>query len=201
VGRPHRLRVQIQRRSEIVSQNDAHIHTPEGVCLDHDVTRAQHSRHCARPRRITSPDDYPSQDLSRVSVAQEHDIHSMRPEHSRSSAGDSLAASAVQNFHHKPAVYRRNGRGRCDCRLAPTLEEERAHSDQQNDSRCQREPGPAATKLFQNRTVGSRIGHPLLMRWRIREWATSRRTPPGSLGSRLVRSARPSRSKGRSGSR
>jgi hypothetical protein len=35
---------------------------------------------------------------------------------------------------------------------------------QQQESRAQREPEPAAVRLFQNRTVGLRMGHPDLTR-------------------------------------
>jgi hypothetical protein len=45
-----------------------------------------------------------------------------------------------------------------------TSPEKASRCYQNQNTRDQREPDPAAAKLFQNLTVGSRIGHPDLIR-------------------------------------
>lgn len=186
---------------EVVSQDHAHIHPPERIGLNHDLSRTQYARHGAGPVRVTPSNDHPGQTLSRVGVAEEDYVDAVRAQHSGSGSRHTLPAGAIQNLHYETTLHRRNGDGALHDRFALGQVEVPAYRREQNDSGRQREPEPAATKLFQNRTVGSRIGHPVLTRWRIRVRATSRRTPPDSLGRRSASSARASRSNGRSGSR
>jgi hypothetical protein len=84
--------------------------------------------------------------------------------HPRCRPRHSLAASAVQHLNHQTSFDGRNGVGLIRCRRALWPEQEPAEPGEQDYRSNQGEPDPAATRLFQNRTVGSSIGHPLLMR-------------------------------------
>ena len=46
---------------KILTEDDAHIHPPKGVCLHQDFAGPEHSSYGTRPLRITAPNDYSSQ--------------------------------------------------------------------------------------------------------------------------------------------
>jgi hypothetical protein len=156
--------MEVQNRPKVISQDHAHIHPAKCVCLDHNRSSTQYRRHRSCTGRIPAAHDDPCQALRGISVAKEDNIHTVGAEHPRCRPCHSLAASAVQHLNHQTSFDRRNGVGLTRFRRSLRPEQEPAEPGEQDERDNQGEPDPAATRLFQNRTVGSSIGHPLLMR-------------------------------------
>ena len=150
--------------TKILPEDDAHIHPAQGVGLHRDFPRPKHGCYSTRPLRVAASNDHLCQTRRRVCVAEKHHVHAMRSQHSRSGPGCPLPLSTVQYLHHKTALHRRNGEGMIGFRGALGAQQEPRYGYQNQYSGRQREPDPAGAKLFQNLTVGSRIGHPDLIR-------------------------------------
>ena len=193
--------MQLQLRPEVLSQNHAHIHPAKRVGFNHHLPCPERGRHVARAIGISPAHNDSGRIGQRIGVAEKDHVQSLCPEYPGGGAGCSLSLSSVQHLDLQPAFRGRRRRmsGRVIAPGGP--KEETSSGRESNDRRSQRESAPVATRLFQNRSVGSRMGHPDLTVWRRRARATSRRTPAGSSGSRSASSARRSRSKGRPGSR
>lgn len=156
---PLPLRVELGLRLEVLPQYHTQIHPPKRVRQYHDLPGPEGGCHVAGSLWVPATDYDLSRVRHRVGVSQKHNIEPAPPEHAGGRARSTLAAGTIQHFHHDPA------RRRCDLRRGGCLgtlvpEEKPASGPEQNDRRDQREPAPVATRLFQKRNVGSRMGHP-----------------------------------------
>lgn len=144
---------------KVIAEDDAHVHPAEGIGLDHHLPRAECLGHVARLIRISPPHDDPGGICHRIRVTQKHHVQSLAAEHPGGRASGALPTAPVQHLDLHFAV----GRGHRDCVRGPRLgsrpkETESRPEDHERRDEC--ELVPVATRLFQNRTVGSRTGHP-----------------------------------------
>ena len=150
--------------SEVVSQNHAHIHPPERVGLGDDLPRPEHAQYRGGPPGVAPANDDAGQRLRRIGVTEKDHVNTLGAQHSGSGSGDALPPGPIQDLDHEPPVEGRDRERVIGNRVGPVSQQKAASGAEQNDCRAQREPAAVATKLFQKRTVGSRIGHPVFTR-------------------------------------
>jgi hypothetical protein len=144
---------------KVVAEDDAHVHSAEGIGLDHHLPRAECLGYVARLIGVSPPHDDPGGIRHRIRVAQKHHVQSLAAEHPGCRAGGALPAAPVQHLD----LYSAGGQGHRKCTRGPRLgsgPEETECQREDHDGRNEGELAPVATRLFQNRTVGSRTGHP-----------------------------------------
>ena len=188
---------------KVLSQNHAHIHSTQRVRLHQDPTEAECLLHIAAPCRIAAANDHPRRVDRRVRVAEVDHVQPMASEPPRRRARDARPGGSVEHFDRDPPFGRRHRVGMSP-NVLPLLgnEQHRCNGDgggtRGGDQDALEE---LPTRLFQNRTVGSRMGQREATRWTSRSAATSFSTPRGSLEYRSASSARRSRANSRPGSR
>jgi hypothetical protein len=105
------LRVYRQPRSEVISQNHAHVDPSEGVSLDYHFPCPERLRHIVAPGWIAPAHDDLGGVGDRVRVAEEHYVEPLAAEHPGGGAGRALPTGPIQDFHHHPALRCRD----CEC--------------------------------------------------------------------------------------
>ena len=144
---------------KVIAEDDAHVHPAEGIGLDHHLPRAECLGHVTGLIWISPPHDDPGRIRHRIRVAQKHHVQPLPAEHSGCRASGTLPAAPVQHLDLHSTGRRGHRKRMRRLRLGPGPEETECHrEDYEGRSEC--ELGPVATRLFQNRTVGSRTGHP-----------------------------------------
>ena len=169
--------------SKVETQNHAHIHSPQGIGLDHDAPESQRRLHIATPRRISSPHDDAGGVGRGVGVSEVHDIQPVPPQSPGRRPGDAGPGGSIEDFDDHPAIRRRHRVG-VAARVLPLRrhEKHRCHSDRRRAGAGDQDPlEELSARLFQKRTVGSRMGQREATRWASRSEATSFSTPLGSV--------------------
>ncbi len=158
----HLLGVQFQPRLEILPYHHAHIHPPQRVTLQHDAAHAEARTHCPSVRWVPTTDEDLSGIDQAIGVSEEHHIQPLMPEHAGRHASGARPAGSVQDLDQDAMV-----RGRHYIRMTHNpfrpgmLKQHRAAAGTDQDAgRNQCEAEVVAARLFQNRKVGSGMGHP-----------------------------------------
>lgn len=155
-------RVQLQPRLEILPQEHAHIYPTQGITIQHDTAHAERHAHGPAVAWVTTADDDLSGIEEPIGVAEKHDIQSLLPEHTGRHASRTRPAASVENLHLHAMIGGRYRGGMTHDRFRPgRLKQHRARAGTDQDAGSdQCEADVVAVRLFQNRNVGSGMGHP-----------------------------------------
>ena len=153
--------MELASRLEISAEHDAHINTPERVARREHGLGADPERLGDRSTsvRFAATNEHPSSPDGRVGVVDVDDVDPLLSQHARSHTPQALPPGAVQHFDDDPALRRRQRVRMAGDMLAPRLEQRNDTGTDHQQSQNQRDAAAAVTRLFQNRNVGSRIGH------------------------------------------
>ena len=145
---------------EVFAENDCHIDAAERIGHDAYPAATQCGGDSAGAVRISSACQHLSQRRKRIGIAQEYHVEPLAAEKPGCRTRRALATSAVEHLHLHPlgGAYRRWGRGR-PCPLISSEQQKSGAADQQGGA-AQRKGAPVPARLFQNRVVGSSMGHP-----------------------------------------
>ena len=152
------LGMQREPRVEVVSENDTDIDSTEGIDIYPKGAGTECRQDIFRALRITPADQHLSKLREGVGIAEKDHIEALAPQQPRSSTRSALAPGSVEHLDDNALRWRRRSWRGAGRRLA-------MRSQQQKQCRrhhcCRyREAAPVATRLFQNRAVGSGSGHP-----------------------------------------
>ena len=154
--------MQLQLRLEILSQHHAHIHPAQRIRRQHHATDAEPCPHCSAARWVAATDENLGGVDHPIGISPEHHIQAYAPEHAGSHASGARPTCSVQDLDHDAVIGGRHGVGVTDYRFRPgRLEQHRTPAGTQQDAgRDQCEAEGVTARLFQNRKVGSGMGHP-----------------------------------------
>ena len=197
----------MQRQYRVIVRAEVHrdVDPAEGIGALRDRAGPERPGDDSAPRSITAAHDDARRRRGDVGVARRDDVDPLLPQHPGGCAGEAVAAGRIQHFDQDAPLARRDRvrEPRLDAGRGvgiPAARRDRDAADDENRRADQRE-GDAETRLFQNRNVGSRIGHPDFTVYASRACATSRSTPREFWGNARASSARRSESNVRPGSR
>jgi hypothetical protein len=154
--------VQLQLRLEILPQEHTHIYPTQGITIQHDAAHAERRAHGPAVAWVTTADDDLSGIEGPIGVAERHDIQPLLPEHAGRHASGARPAASVENLDLHAMIGGRDRVGMTHDRFRPgRLKQHRARAGPDEDAGSdQCEADVAAVRLFQNRNVGSGMGHP-----------------------------------------
>jgi hypothetical protein len=154
--------VQLQPWLEILPHHHADIHPPQRITIEHDAAHAEARTHCSSARWVPTTDENLSGVHHPIGVSEGHYIQPLPPEHAGSHASGAWPAGCVQDLDQDAVIGGRHCVGTVDDLFRPgRLEQHRAPAGAQQDAgRDQCDAEVVAARLFQNRKVGSGMGHP-----------------------------------------
>jgi hypothetical protein len=155
----------LQLRPKILSQNHGDVDSTEGIHLDPDRAGSERGRHVAGADGVAPAGDDLGRARERIGIPQEHYVQAAATEHSGGRPRCALAPSSVEHLDGDSLTRcGHERRSRTRHRFGGGPEEESSAGSEQDQSSTYRKPAPVATRLFQKRRVGSRMGHPDSMR-------------------------------------
>lgn len=98
----------LEPRPEVVTQDHADVHPPEGVELDGHGAGPERRRHVASPNGVTAAGHDSGSGRQRIGVSQEDHIQSIPPQHAGGCPRGTLTLGPVEHFHCDPSLWSRD---------------------------------------------------------------------------------------------